>query len=103
MVSFDLLASSLVSDSKQAQLLLEVGSDPRRRQAAQAILLEDGEEGIAIERIGREDPAILLVRTNPDRARRLVITLTENGFTRLKSIYPARPMPQEAGEPESVK
>ena len=33
---------------------------------------------------------MLLVRTSPARARGLVIALSENGFTRLKSIYPSR-------------
>ncbi|MCB2191571.1 MAG: hypothetical protein KQI62_08400 [Deltaproteobacteria bacterium] len=57
---------------------------------AQAILAQDGGQDIDIERINQGEPAILLVRTTPERARRLVIALTENGFTRLKSIYPAQ-------------
>lgn len=90
MVSFDALASSLLSDARRAQVLLEVGPGRDRLDQARAILLLDGEQGIDIERINQEEPAVFLVRTSPERARRLVIALTENGFTRLKSIYPSR-------------
>lgn len=89
------MAASLICDTELAQLLLEVGPGPGNLEQARDILLQDGEGGIEIERIGREEPVVLLVRATPERARRLVITLTENGFTRLKSIYPARPVPPE--------
>ena len=95
MVSFDSLASSLRCDAKLAQLLLEVGPGPRSLKQARAILLQDGEDNIDIERINQVEPAVLLVRTTPEKARRLVMALTENGFTRLKSIYPARSGQQE--------
>lgn len=95
MVSFETLAASLACDAKLAQLLLEVGPGPGNLEQARAILLQDGDGGIEIECISRGEPSVLLVRTTPERARRLVITLTENGFIRLKSIYPARPMPVE--------
>ena len=95
MVSFDSLASSLLCDAKLAQLLLEVGPGPRSLNQARAILLQEGEGNIDIERINQIEPAVLLVRTTPEKARRLVVALTENGFTRLKSIYPARSGQQE--------
>lgn len=98
MVSFDLLASSMVSDPKQAQLLLEVGSSPRSLEQARAVLLQNAGNDINIERLNREEPAVLLVRTTPERARRLVIALTEKGFTRLKTIYPVRAGAQETSE-----
>lgn len=95
MVSFDSLASSLLSDAKLAQLLLEVGPGPQSLERARAILVQDGEGDIDIERINQGEPALLLVRTIPEKARRLVMVLTENGFTRLKSIDPARSGQQE--------
>jgi len=89
-VSFDSLASSLLCDAKLAQILLEVGPGPQSLEQARAILAEHAEGDIDIERINQVEPALLLVRTTPERARRLMIAFTENGFTRLKSIYPAR-------------
>ena len=72
-----------------------MGPGPRSLKQARAILLQDGEDNIDIERINQVEPAVLLVRTTPEKARRLVMALTENGFTRLKSIYPARSGQQE--------
>jgi hypothetical protein len=79
-----------------------VGPGRERLDQARAILLLDGEQDIDIERINQEEPAVLLVRTSPERARRLVIALTETGFTRLKSIYPSR-SGGKAAEPVGIQ
>jgi len=95
-VSFESLAASLEPDPKLALLLVEVGPGPRRLKQAQAILAQ-GEAGeMKILHLDQGEPVVLLVHTTAEKARRLIMTLIENGFTRLKSIYPARSVPPEA-------
>ncbi len=100
--SFETLASSLGPHPSLALLLVEVGPGPRRLEQARAVLAQLGVEEAQIQRLSPEEPVVLLVRIPPDLGRRVVLALSENGFTRLKSIYPARP-PAASGEGASLQ
>lgn len=91
MFSFESLASTLEPHPSLALLLLEVGQGPQRLGQARAVLAQLGVGESQIECISPEEPFLLLIRVRPELGHQVVLAFIENGFTRLKIIYPARP------------